>query len=224
MLLEKPAARTLEESARLLAASRRSRGSLTVGRVLRYTPFFSALHELPASGRPGDLVSIEHREDAAYWHTAHSFVRGNWARAAESTPMIVQKCCHDFDLPAWNLEAAGDGVRATRMQSFGSRLEFRPVSRDAGNGAGGLRRFPEDRIHRPQGGRPGGDSFEAAPGGRGGGDEGLIEAFLDSLEGAAPAKTSGGSWFESHLPAFSAEEARLSGTVLDLDRRRSKHL
>ena len=52
----------------------------------------------------------------------------------------------------------------------------------------------------------------------------MIEAFLDSLEGAAPAKTSGGSWFESHLPAFSAEEARLSGTVLDLDRRRSKHL
>ena len=116
----------------MLAAVRRSRGSLTVGHVLRYTPFFSALHELLASGRLGDLVSIEHREDAAYWHTAHSFVRGNWARAAESTPMIVQKCCHDFDLLAWNLEAAGDGVRATRMQSFGSRLEFRPERAPAG--------------------------------------------------------------------------------------------
>ena len=83
---------------------------------------------------------------------------------------------------------------------------------------------PKIEFTDRKGGGPAAIPFEAAPGGRGGGDEGLIEAFLDSLEGAAPAKISGGSWFESHLPAFSAEEARLSGTVLDLDRRRSKHL
>lgn len=327
VLLEKPAAHTLDETARVLAAARRSRGTLTVGHVLRYTPFFSALHELLASGRLGELVSIEHREDAAYWHTAHSFVRGNWARTAESTPMIVQKCCHDFDLLAWNLEAAGDGVRATRMQSFGSRLEFRPERAPAGasercvdpcpaapgcpydarrlyldmgrtgwpihtishdlspegrmqalregpygrcvytagsdavdhqiaavelssgaaavlvmnghaarqsrtalyHGTRGTVRAvfdasPKIEFTDRKGGGPAPIPVEAAPGGHGGGDEGLIEAFLDSLEGAAQAKTSGGSWFESHLLAFSAEEARLSGTVLDLDRRRRKHL
>jgi Oxidoreductase family, C-terminal alpha/beta domain len=52
---------------------------------------------------------------------AHSFVRGNWSRADDATPMIVQKCCHDFDILHWNLPSP---VRA--MHSFGSLLEFRP--------------------------------------------------------------------------------------------------
>lgn len=327
VLLEKPAAHTLEESVRLLAAARRSRGTLTVAHVLRYTPFFSALHGLLKSGRLGEPVSIEHREDVAYWHTAHSFVRGNWARTKESTPMIVQKCCHDFDLLAWNLEAAGGGARVTKMQSFGSRLEFRPerapegasgrctdpcpavsgcpydagrlyldmdrtgwpihtISHDlsfegrrralaegpygrcvytAGgdavdhqtaamelssgatavlvmnghaarqsrsalyHGTRGTARAvfgaaPRIEFTDRRGGGPVRIPFEAASGGHGGGDEGLIEAFLGSLEGAGPAETSGGAWFESHLLAFGAEEARLSGEVLDLDRRRRECL
>ena len=98
VLLEKPAAHTLQDCRRVLEAARRSSGSLTIGHVLRYTPFFSALNRLIGSGRLGQLVTIEHREDVAYWHMAHSFVRGNWARAAQSTPMIVQKCCHDLRL------------------------------------------------------------------------------------------------------------------------------
>ena len=54
-------------------------------------------------------------------------------------------------------------------------------------------------------------------GGHGGGDDGLIEAFLNSLDTGIPSKTSTETWFESHLLAFAAEEARVSGETLDID-------
>ena len=325
VLLEKPVAHTLEDCSRVLEAARRSSGSLTVGHVLRYTPFFSILHQLVGSGRLGQLVTVEHREDVAYWHTAHSFVRGNWARAAASTPMIVQKCCHDFDILAWNLATAANDTRVTRMQSFGSLLHFRPehaprgatrrctdpcpaaptcpfdarrlyldpvrtgwpvhtISEDLSpeGRARALREGPYGRcvytagsdvvdhqtvtmelssgatavlvmnghaarqvrtaryegtrgsVEATFGGSPtiaftdhlGGATelipIEAAGGGHGGGDVGLIEAFLDSLDTATPSKTSTETWFESHLLAFGAEEARLSGATLDIDRQRTR--
>jgi hypothetical protein len=34
--------------------------------------------------------------------------------------MIVQKCCHDFDILTWNIPSP-----VTRLVSFGSLLEFR---------------------------------------------------------------------------------------------------
>ena len=55
------------------------------------------------------------------WHMAHSFVRGNWANSSSASPMIVQKCCHDFDVLSWNLDSP-----VTRMQSFGALTHFRP--------------------------------------------------------------------------------------------------
>lgn len=127
VLLEKPMAHTLEACATVVAASRRSGASVNVAHVLRYTPFYRRLHELIGSGRIGEVVTVEHRENVVAWHMAHSFVRGNWARAGESTPMIVQKCCHDFDILAWNLASP---VR--RLQSFGSLLHFHPERAPAG--------------------------------------------------------------------------------------------
>ena len=46
--------------------------------------------------------------------------------------------------------------------------------------------------------------------------QGLIEAFLLSIETGEPSRTAGPTSFESHLLAFSAEKARISGTVLDI--------
>jgi predicted dehydrogenase len=119
MLLEKPMANTLEETEALVRAAEEVGCLLQVCHVLRYTPFFSTLHEIVRSGRLGDIVTIEHRENVAYWHMAHSFVRGNWANEAASSPMILQKCCHDLDILYWNL-----GLPVKRLQSFGSLRHF----------------------------------------------------------------------------------------------------
>ena len=127
VLLEKPIAATIEDTVDLVALAARSDVLLTIGHVLRYTPFFTTLHETIASGRLGDLVTVEHRENVVAWHMAHSFVRGNWGRAADATPMIVAKCCHDFDVLAWNLDSQ---VRS--LTSVGSLLHFTPESAPEG--------------------------------------------------------------------------------------------
>jgi predicted dehydrogenase len=78
VLLEKPMAHTLEASVDLVHRAERAPGSLHVAHVLRYTPFFRRLNELvPAVG---EIVNVDHRENVAAWHMAHSFVRGNWSR------------------------------------------------------------------------------------------------------------------------------------------------
>ncbi|MFN2145911.1 MAG: gfo/Idh/MocA family oxidoreductase, partial [Anaerolineales bacterium] len=52
-------------------------------------------------------------------------------------------------------------------------------------------------------------------GGHGGGDKGLIHAFANTLNGETPETlTDARSALESHLLAFAAEEARLTGTVI----------
>ena len=49
----------------------------------------------------GDVQSIMALENVGYFHQAHSFVRGNWRKKEETSPMILQKCCHDLDLLQW---------------------------------------------------------------------------------------------------------------------------
>ena len=118
VLLEKPMATTAEDCLRLVQAAERSGRILMLCHVLRYTSFFSALHHVIASGRLGDIVTVEHRENVIFWHMAHSYVRGNWHNSRLS-PMILAKCCHDFDILFWNLGPV------KRLSSFGSLLHYR---------------------------------------------------------------------------------------------------
>lgn len=128
MLLEKPMTNTLAETVELVQTAEANDCLLQICHVLRFTPFFSTLHDILKSGRLGDIVTVEHRENVAYWHMAHSFVRGNWRNESLSSPMILQKCCHDLDILAWNI-----GVPVKRLQSFGSLRHFR--SENAPEGA-----------------------------------------------------------------------------------------
>jgi predicted dehydrogenase len=123
VLLEKPMAVTPEDCVRIVQASERANRLLMICHVLRYTTFFATLHDIVASDRLGDIVTVEHRENVAYWHMAHSFVRGNWSNAGRSSPMILSKCCHDLDILVWMM--AGNPV--VRLHSFGSLLHFRPA-------------------------------------------------------------------------------------------------
>lgn len=310
VLVEKPMAATLEDSIDLVRSSGRSTGSLHVGHVLRHTAFFQRLHELV--GEIGDIVTVEHRENVVAWHMAHSFVRGNWSNAETSTPMIVAKCCHDFDILAWNLDSP-----VTRIASFGSLFEFQP-HRAPANSTGrcldcpvedcpydgrrvyldqrttgwpvsvmtedlspagrehALRTGPYGRCafqagstvvdhqvvamqtesgasatltmhgHSPHEhrslrydgtratirgvfgrrqhleiGRHRDGSFREVPvaaqdGGHGGGDDGIMRAFVDSLSSGTPGPTDAWDALESHLLAFSAEHARVTQEIVNM--------
>ena len=81
---------------------------------------WGTVHHLIQSGRLGQVINVDHRENVAFWHMAHSFVRGNWRNTTTSAPMILAKCCHDMDVLYWNL---GSPVR--RLSSFGRLSHFR---------------------------------------------------------------------------------------------------
>jgi predicted dehydrogenase len=317
VLAEKPMAASLAQCVELVDASARSPASLHIGHVLRFTPFFQTLREVIQSGRLGDIVTVEHRENVRSWHMAHSYVRGNWGRGEIATPMIVAKCCHDFDILHWNL-----GSPVTRISSVGSLFEFHPERAPEGATARctdpcpvldcpydarriyldpAMQGWPihvitddlsqEGRLEALQEGPYGRCAYRAESnvvdhqivtmelesgtsvalimhghshdesrtmrydgtratlrgffgrqqsitvidhvsgkpeeipigtgvGGHGGGDAGIMEAFLATVETGAPPATPAAESLESHFLAFLAEEARKSGAVIDVTARR----
>lgn len=119
ILLEKPVCPTEAELRRLVTAARRSRTDVTVAHVLRYTPFFARIKELLDRGVIGQLQAVRHTEQVGYWHFAHSYVRGNWRRVEESSPMILAKACHDFDILRWLI-----GSPCVELNSYGRLGHF----------------------------------------------------------------------------------------------------
>lgn len=98
ILLEKPITDKKEDCEAILAAQKKYGGKVIVCHVLRYAPAFLKAAELLQQGVVGRLVNIQAIERVGFWHQAHSYVRGNWRRSEETTPMILAKCCHDLDL------------------------------------------------------------------------------------------------------------------------------
>lgn len=127
VLLEKPIAPTGEECRDIERLAGEKRLQVVVCHVLRYTIFYQKLKELLDRRVIGDVVSVQAIEKVAYWHQAHSFVRGNWRSAQESTPMILQKCCHDMDILLWLT-----GKRCVGVSSYGSLTLFREENAPAG--------------------------------------------------------------------------------------------
>lgn len=120
ILLEKPISRTEQECREVIDCAVRNGRLLFVGHILRHTAYFAHIKALIDSGELGEVVSIAHQESAGYWKVAHSFVRGNWANSAKSSPIILAKCSHDFDLFTWWI-----GRRCEKVASFGSLKLFR---------------------------------------------------------------------------------------------------
>jgi predicted dehydrogenase len=127
VLLEKPMAHRLDECVALVQAAERAGRMLQIAHVMRYTRAFSLIHEIVQSGRLGQVITMSHRENVSSWHMAHSFVRGNWRSADQSSPMILAKSCHDLDVLYWIV-----GRRAVRLSSTGSLLHFRRENMPAG--------------------------------------------------------------------------------------------
>ena len=127
VLLEKPMATTLAECQQLVQTAEQANRQLHICHVLRYTTHFSRLREVIQSGVLGQIVNVSHRENVSYWHMAHSFVRGNWRNTAESSPMILAKCCHDLDVLIWLLDDLCD-----TLSSVGSLVHYRPENAPPG--------------------------------------------------------------------------------------------
>ena len=59
-------------------------------------------------------------------------------------------------------------------------------------------------------------------GGHGGGDWGLLDAFVETIRGSGFQDTSARNSLESHLIGYAAEEARLTGAVIDMNDYRAR--
>lgn len=128
ILLEKPISPdprkciAIEERANALGRK------ITVCHVLRYTNFFMQIKEILDSGELGKVVAIKHSENIGNFHMAHSFVRGNWRNSQLSSPIILQKSCHDLDILLWLT-----GAHCTRVAAFGSLSYFKESNAPAGS-------------------------------------------------------------------------------------------
>lgn len=130
ILLEKPISPSLAECLDLQRRAEEKGTFIMVCHVMRYTKFYRKIKQLLDAGAIGDVVHITHTENVGYWHYAHSYVRGNWHKTADASPMILAKCCHDMDILSWLL-----GSRCKTVSSFGDLRYFRAENAPAGSPA-----------------------------------------------------------------------------------------
>ena len=128
ILLEKPVAVTVEDCIDIREAAIKAGRMVAICHVLEYTTFFRKIKEVIKSGVIGEPVTVQAIENVGYWHQAHSFVRGNWRNDEIESPMILQKCCHDFDILCWLLDK-----RCISVSSIGSLKYFKESNAPKGS-------------------------------------------------------------------------------------------
>ena len=130
ILLEKPISPDPRECMEIEAKANALGRKITVCHVLRYTNFWGKLKDIIDSGELGKIVAIKHSENIGNFHMAHSFVRGNWRNDTLSSPIIMQKSCHDLDILLWLI-----GKHCTRVAAFGSLSYFQEKNAPEGSAA-----------------------------------------------------------------------------------------
>ena len=128
ILLEKPISPDPKECLEIENKANTLGKKITVCHVLRYTNFWSKLKEIIDSGELGKIVAIKHSENIGNFHMAHSFVRGNWRNDRLSSPIILQKSCHDLDILLWLT-----GAHCTKVAAFGTLSYFKEANAPAGS-------------------------------------------------------------------------------------------
>ncbi|RKN42408.1 Gfo/Idh/MocA family oxidoreductase [Streptomyces hoynatensis] len=119
VVVEKPLTIDAEGCARIAEAAERSRGSLVVTFNYRYSPRNSAVREVLASGRIGEVTSVHFEWLLDTMHGADYFRR--WHRRREcSGGLLVHKSTHHFDLINWWLASHPELVFAqTDLRFYG---------------------------------------------------------------------------------------------------------
>lgn len=120
IILEKPLSTTPQSCLNILKASRKHNRSVTLGFVLRYTPFYRKIRELINSGACGNILTVT-AEEIVHKNVARFFAAG-WRKAINASgSLVLEKCCHDMDIFSWLL-----GKLPVRVYSFGSTTNFVP--------------------------------------------------------------------------------------------------
>ncbi|MCT4619091.1 MAG: Gfo/Idh/MocA family oxidoreductase [Marinisporobacter sp.] len=129
VLLEKPMSNDPHEVMELGKIAKQNKNIFMICHVLRYNPLFSEIKAIIENKEIGDLMSIQHNENIGYFHFAHSFVRGNWRNCDLSSPLILQKSCHDMDILLWLV-----GENCIKIASFGKLSYFHKENKPKGSG------------------------------------------------------------------------------------------
>lgn len=119
IMVEKPVSFNLDECLEIEKLSKEKKLHVVVCHVLRYSNYYRKIKDILRSGELGDIMTINHQENIAYFHFAHSYVRGNWREEKKSAPVLLAKCCHDIDIISWLMEGEAEDV-----QSYGSLSYF----------------------------------------------------------------------------------------------------
>lgn len=128
IILEKPVASKYDDVIELSKIAKKyPKQHIVVCHVLRYTNFFKKIKEIIDSKKIGNVMSIQHNENIGYYHFAHSYVRGQWRKSEESSPLIVAKSCHDMDIMLYLL---GD-KKTKKISSFGNLSFFNKDNYDS---------------------------------------------------------------------------------------------
>lgn len=128
VLLEKPIARTWQQCLDIAERAEEQKRIVGVCHVLRYHPYFIKFREIVASGRLGEMISLNHIEAVGIERMTHAFVRGLWRREDETNPMILSKACHDLDWIVWLT-----GRKCRQVSSYGSLKWFKESNAPVGS-------------------------------------------------------------------------------------------
>ena len=118
IILEKPLAPSAEASLNIVRAARSYHKTVTLGFVLRYTPFYTKIQELIRRGKCGDIALVVATECVR--PEVCRLMLGTWRRKEDQGGCLLEKCCHDIDICNWVM-----GKLPARVHSFGSRKLFK---------------------------------------------------------------------------------------------------
>lgn len=127
VLLEKPMSPDPMECIAMEQVAQKYNRQLTICHVLRYTEFWSTIKKIISKGEIGEVVSLQLNENVEVMHMSHSFVRGNWNNKGRTSPMILQKSCHDMDIISFVI-----GKDCKRVSSYGSLMHFKEENAPVG--------------------------------------------------------------------------------------------
>jgi predicted dehydrogenase len=119
ILLEKPVAISVAGCRELWQSWQAAKEPpVTVGFVLRATPFYQRIRDIAQSDALGQMLALDADENVGEATTRQ--MRSGWRKKeAECGGFMIEKCAHDFDLLRWIADS-----EAKRVSSFATRTHF----------------------------------------------------------------------------------------------------